>query len=466
MNLRLALSLIALLLLGIVLTGCGTTVGSTPTPTAKPTTAALPTVPPTVPVVPTTPPQPTVAPTATPVPPTPTPTAVPPKVTNKLIVNVRQGPGTNFTVAGKMPANTSVVAVGKNEDGKWLQIAYPDASHPAWVSTTVISVTGSIDQLPVIAVAVPPTSTPGAATPTKTVAAATATQTFPAAKGTMGFISYSNDQKSWSLNNLFINPRGYSGAYLLGPNPVDLRISTNAAPFAWSPDGSRVAFVYGPNGLTDILRVTNTAGEPRDLVGHGSTSDTGGKGGISSPTWLPDGNTIAYIGMDSNYAAQAIYTISAGGGTENRFFSPRSGETFRGLAWGKSWILFVSNFTGSHEIWRLNTDGSGPMQLTNDKRENGSPAWSPDGKTFAYYSKRADNSYQIMVMNADGSGIRQLTHTANNWTPTWSPDGNWIAFASTRSGRLDVYMMDKDGGNVQLLTDKFGSEGQLPGSWR
>ena len=250
---------------------------------------------------------------------------------------------------------------------------------------------------------------------------------------------------------------------MLGPSPVDLRISTNIAPFAWSPDGSRLTFVYGPNGLNDILRVTNSAGEPHDLVGHGSLIAAGG---ISSPTWLPDGNTIAYIGIDNNYAAQAIYTISAGGGGESKFFSPRSGETFRGLAWGKTWIAFVSNLTGAHEIWRLNSDGSGPMQLTNDNRENGSPAWSPDGKTLAYYSKQADNSYQIMMINGDGTGARKLTSVANNWSPTWSPDGNWIAFTSSRNGRLDVYIMDKNGGNAQLLTDKFGGEGQLPGSWR
>jgi Tol biopolymer transport system component/uncharacterized protein YraI len=463
MNLRLNVVLVALVLLGLVLTACGTTIGATPTPTAKPTVAATATVPPTVPVVPTSPPPPTVAPTATPVPPTATATPVPPKVTSKQLVNVRQGPGTNFSVAAQMPANTNTVALGKNEDGTWLQVAYPDASRPGWVSATFVTVTGSIDKLPVIAVAAPPTSTPGAAPTKAAVATAVPTQAFPPAKGTMGFVSFSVQQNSWSLNNLFVNPRDYSGAYLLGRNPVDLRISTNAAPFAWSPDGSRVAFVYGPNGLTDVLRVTNTAGEPRDLVGHGSLSAAGG---ISSPSWLPDGNTIGYIGIDNNYAAQAIFTINAGGGTENRFFTPRSGETFRGLAWGKTWILFVSNLTGAHEVWRLNSDGSGPLQLTNDKRENGSPAWSPDGKSFAYYSKRADNSYQIMVMNSDGTGARQLTNTANNWSPTWSPDGNWIAFSSTRGGRLDVYIMDKNGGNVQLVTDKFGAEGQLPGSWR
>ena len=121
---------------------------------------------------------------------------------------------------------------------------------------------------------------------------------------------------------------------------------------------------------------------------------------------------MAYVGMDNTYGTQFIYTISPDGGTEQRFFAARSGESFRGLTWGKTHLLFVSNFTGAHEIWRLNSDGSGPFQLTTDKRENGSPAWNPDGKTFAYYSKQADNSYQIMIANSDGTGAKKLTTPA------------------------------------------------------
>lgn len=453
MNTRNALTVFGLMLLVLALSACGTS--PTATPTAKPTVPPQPTVvPPTA-----------IPPTSTPLPPTPmppTPTPVPPQATAKQQINLRQGPGTNFTIAGKMPTNTNAVVVGKNEDGKWLQIAYPEPSRPSWVATAFVTVTGSIDKLPVVAVAPSATATPGGPAPTK-VAAATPTQSFPPPKGTLGFVSFSEAQKSYILNNLTINPRNYSGAYLFGPSPADLRISTNSAPFAWSPDGSRLAYVFGPNGLTDVLRVTDSAGTPKDLVSHGAGT---APGGISSPTWNPDGKTIAFIGMDNNFGTQFVYTIPAAGGPEQRFFTARSGESFRGLTWGKTWLLFVSNLTGFHEIWRLNADGGGPLQLTSDKRENGSPAWSPDGKTFAYYSKQVDGSYQIMTANADGTGARKLTNAGNNWSPVWSPDGNHIAFTSTRGGGMAIWVMDKTGGSVQQLTDKFGAEAQLPGSWR
>jgi len=385
-------------------------------------------------------------------------------------VNVRQGPGTQFAIAGKMPANTNVVIVGKSEDGKWFQVTFPDAAHPAWVPGEFVTVTGTIDQLPVVAVAPPPTPTRGTVVAAATKPpAATPTQAFPPPRGSLIFVAFDSGQNSYVLYNLGIEPRSYSADRLLGIQPFDLVNATNTPPFAVSPTSRRMAFVFDAGNKINKLRVTNTKGEdPIDVASHQ---------GISSPSFSPDGAKIVYVGLDkgsTDYGMQFIYTIPADGGKPERLFpasaadlQSRAGEVFRGVTWGKTHLLFVSNLTGQYEIWRLNGDGSGPMQLTNDKRENMSPAWHPDGKTYAYSSKQADGSYQIMLGNAfDGSAPRKLTNTAHNFAPTFSPDGNWIAFMSNRGGRMDVWVMNKNGGNVQLLTDKFDKQGFLPGAWR
>ncbi|MBI5305179.1 MAG: PD40 domain-containing protein [Chloroflexi bacterium] len=448
-------ALVALVLFAITMSGCG--VLATPTPTPKPTL----------------PPTPTLAPTATPLPPTPTPlpptatpippTPVPPQATTKQQVNLRTGPSIQYAIAGRMPQNTNAVVLGKNEDGSWLQVAYPDAKTPSWLATTFVTVTGTIDTLPVIAVGTPPTPTRGAAAPTK-AAAATPTQVIPPAKGTLAFISF--EGTSFLLNNYKFDSKTVAAFRPLGPRPFDLAQFTNSAPFAYAPDNSgMVAYVQGP-GNTNNLFVDGGGMDNRSIYTHQ---------GISSPTWSPDSRYIVYIGMDNDFRSQFIYKIPKEGGKAERFFptSPvdvqnRAGESYRGVAWGKTHLLFVSNLTGAYEIWRLNADGGGPLQLTNDKRENGAPTWSPDSTRFAYYSKQTNGSYQIMIRNADGSNPRQLTNAGNNFTPTWSPDGNWIAFASDRGGqgRLDVWMMDKNGGNVQSITGKLSGEGKLPGSWR
>ncbi|MEO6221001.1 MAG: hypothetical protein ABIO81_11270, partial [Ginsengibacter sp.] len=57
------------------------------------------------------------------------------------------------------------------------------------------------------------------------------------------------------------------------------------------------------------------------------------------------------------------------------------------------------------------------------------PMFSPDQKKIAFESNRSGN-FEIYTMNSDGTNIRQLTFdTAFDGTPAWSPDGKSIVFA-------------------------------------
>ena len=84
--------------------------------------------------------------------------------------------------------------------------------------------------------------------------------------------------------------------------------------------------------------------------------------------------------------------------------------------------------------------------------KDGSPAWSPDGKSIAFYSER-DGNAEIYVMNADGTKVTRLTRTsADEGYPAWSPDGRTISFDSDRDGNFDVFAMDAGGGHVRPIT--------------
>ena len=113
-------------------------------------------------------------------------------------------------------------------------------------------------------------------------------------------------------------------------------------------------------------------------------------------------------------------------------------------------IAFVSSRDGTSEIYVMDADGSGVVQLTNDGGI--SPSWSPDGRRIAFMSLR--DGYDISVMNADGSDVVQLTdNDDNDWSPSWSPDGRRIAFYSDRDGDWQIYVMNADGTGVVQLTD-------------
>ena len=85
---------------------------------------------------------------------------------------------------------------------------------------------------------------------------------------------------------------------------------------------------------------------------------------------------------------------------------------------------------------------------------------SPDGQTIAF-SYKGD----VFTVSASGGQARQLTsNAAYDSYPIWSPDGKKIAFASSREGSLDIYVMDKFGGEPKRLTTR--STNETPIAWR
>jgi tol-pal system beta propeller repeat protein TolB len=129
-------------------------------------------------------------------------------------------------------------------------------------------------------------------------------------------------------------------------------------------------------------------------------------------------------------------------------------------AWSPGFTKIAFAYTGAVpgvEIWTMNADGSGAVQLTVGGG-NFFPSWSPDGTKIVFVSNRT-GSWQIWSMNANGANQTQLTNVPNNNFPSWSPDGTKILFTSNRTGNDDVFVMNTDGTNVQALTTDPGIDG-------
>ncbi|MGK2935923.1 MAG: WD40 repeat domain-containing serine/threonine protein kinase [Gemmatimonadaceae bacterium] len=234
----------------------------------------------------------------------------------------------------------------------------------------------------------------------------------------------------------------------LASQPVSVTPASGVA----SPNG-RIAFTSdrdGPDPLGDRgnqeIYVMNVDGSGQQRLTHEKAADSG-------PAWSPDGSKLAFTSQRAG--GFDIFVMDARGGPARRL----THFTERGLgaaepAWspdGKR-IVFRSR-TKQLDIWVINADGTGAVQLTNDAAADGAPAWSPDGRRIAFSSRRGGPA-EIMVMDADGKNVKRLTTNAVlDSRPNWSPDSRRIVFHSERDGNREIYVMNADGTNVDRLTD-------------
>lgn len=103
-----------------------------------------------------------------------------------------------------------------------------------------------------------------------------------------------------------------------------------------------------------------------------------------------------------------------------------------------AWIAYsvtradVAKNSTSSNLWLVAADGkSPPKQLTSTPKKDRRPRWSPDGKQILFESTRS-GSLQLWLIDVSGGEPRQLTDIASEaGTATWAPDGKTIVFVSS-----------------------------------
>ncbi|MCY3809269.1 MAG: DPP IV N-terminal domain-containing protein [Gemmatimonadetes bacterium] len=160
----------------------------------------------------------------------------------------------------------------------------------------------------------------------------------------------------------------------------------------------------------------------------------------------PDGDALLY---EAETPAAAAAEVAVAG----------SVLTVTALAWGEAVVTVTA-----HDPEGLAADQAFTVTVAPGLRQlpgvgfggGHAPAWSPDGARIAFNSF-GDGRIDIYVSDADGSDVERLTNDgADDGWPTWSPDGARIAFTSTRDGNADIYVMNADGSDVERLTDDSG----------
>jgi len=198
--------------------------------------------------------------------------------------------------------------------------------------------------------------------------------------------------------------------------------------------------------------------------------------GVRDLTFAQDGSTIAFVRnvtSDSGASMPEIFvsTINDPGvvtqvtqlgsaDTSSPSFSPD----------GTRLVFSSSSNRPSSDLWVVGVDGNDLVQLTDTAEAEREPAWSPTGRKIAYTSDQGMvGSTEIFLLTVTetgeplGSAVQATNADRSSYSPSWSANGQMIVFASDRTGDGDLFTMDAEGNNEQLLTiDDNNAEDRRP----
>jgi Tol biopolymer transport system component/tRNA A-37 threonylcarbamoyl transferase component Bud32 len=269
---------------------------------------------------------------------------------------------------------------------------------------------------------------------------------------------------------------------------------------AWSPDGRWIAFlrVLGPDKVS-LLMIPRLGGPERKIAEFPFATFWLR---MQTLDWSADGKYVIAPVRRNTEGPAALYAIPVEGGDMRRLTTPPASAT-RGdfqpaLSPDGREMAFArrSDTVSEIHILKLSAQlmpGDDRVQRTFENRDNGSPAWTANGRELLFTSLlvngtgtlwrvRARNTepprlvtegatsvaisrdrcriaftrhiFQESVWRIDRGVMpkRFIESTRRDWEPRFSPDGRKILFTSDRTGSMQVWIAEADGSNAGQLT--------------
>lgn len=214
---------------------------------------------------------------------------------------------------------------------------------------------------------------------------------------------------------------------------------------SWSPNGTSLAYVSFEKKKPVVYIQSLVSGKRHVLANY--------KGNNSAPAWSPDGRRLAVV--LTHAANSQIYIINEDGTGLKPLTSSRRIDTEPFWSPDGQWIYFTSDRGGSPQIYRVSGSGGDPQRVTYEGSYNVSPRISPDGKSMAFIS-RGQGGFKVALQDLATGQVQYLSDGPQDESPSFAPNGRLILYATTVRGKGTLAAVSADGRVKQRLSETSG----------
>jgi len=271
-----------------------------------------------------------------------------------------------------------------------------------------------------------------------------------------------------------------------GGEPYQYIAEEGGSFFAFSSDGTRLAFTRSVEGKGQIFLMRTGGGEARQLSKH--------KTSVAGFEWVGDGSALVFVadearsedeekrrkdGFDAVFVDEGpngqteeawrnLWWIDADSGEERRLTEVDQRVGSIAVTSDGSKVAFTARFENRRnqqnlsEIFLLDVESGDIRQLTDNQAPEGRLQWAPDDRRIAY-TARSDGAWELRldklwIMDTESGERRPISgeFQGNIGSFVWTPDGRSVLFGGLERTDANLYRLDVASGSVTRVTDAVG----------
>ena len=254
-----------------------------------------------------------------------------------------------------------------------------------------------------------------------------------------------------SRSNLWVAPNGdTSRAVSLSTGNVYTGSGDDT--ISWTPDGQ---MVYGAstNGVADVW-IMDSDGNNRKQLTVGASA--------RSPVVSPDGRYLVFVSFRDG--TRKLWRVQMDG-SNLKPLTRSLADFWPCFSPDGQWVIYSSfNAAGKITLWKVQTEGGTPVELTSNQAQM--PSVSPDGKLIAYLYAEGDSTplpssdappNKMAVIPFDGGGPIKTFDIAQSGSVRtimhWSNDGRALLYTVNNTNATNIWSQPLDGGKPVQVTN-------------